>query len=56
MLAKGQRIIFIYFFLIERSDTILIGKSQNPVAFFADYHGDPVACQVIKSDWQATGL
>ena len=34
MLAKGQRIIFIYFFVIERSDTILIEKSHYFVAFF----------------------
>ena len=57
MLAKGQRIIFIYFFVIERSDTILIEKSHYFVAFFwSMYIHIAAACQFIKKDWQATGL
>ena len=56
MLAKGQRIIFIYFFVIERSDTILIEKSHYFVAFFGVCIYIPLACQFIKKDWQATGL
>ena len=49
MLAKGQRIIFIYFFVIERSDTILIEKSHYFVAFFFGVCiYIPLACQFIK--------
>ena len=48
MLAKGQRIIFIYFFVIERSDTILIEKSHYFVAFFGVCIYIPLACQFIK--------
>ena len=55
--AKGQRIIFIYFFVIERrSDTILIEKSHYFV-FFGVCIYIYLACQFIKKkDWQATGF
>ena len=48
MLAKGQKIIFIYFFVIRRSDTILIEKSHYFVAFFWSNVYIPLACQFIK--------
>ena len=56
MLAKGQRIIFIYFFVIERSDTILIEKSHYFVAFLEYVYTYPLLASLLKSDWQATGL
>ena len=50
MLAKGQRIIFIYFFVIERSDTILIEKSHYFVAFFfwSMYIRYPLLASLLK--------
>ena len=49
MLAKGQRIIFIYFFVIERSDTILIEKSHYFVAFFLEYvYTYPLLASLLK--------
>ena len=48
MLAKGQRIIFIYFFVIERSDTILIEKSHYFVAFLEYVYTYPLLASLLK--------
>ena len=56
-LQKVKELYLSIFFVIERSDTILIEKSHYFVAFFLEVCiYIPVACQFIKKDWQATGL
>ena len=56
MLAKGQRIIFIYFFCYRAKRHYTDRKVTLFCGFFGVCIYIPLACQFIKKDWQATGL